>query len=409
MIRSSKHSLKFCNTNKKKEISTFLKQYKEMLDKYVNILWNEFQTNPQKMLSSKYCNKIATNIKCDSRLRQCAAKQACAIVNGTMRERNKQLFILKKLQKENKDTKFLQRKIDIISLTKPKIGNISAELDQRFLDIKKINGHFNYFIKINSIGNKREIFIPIKATKMSNKWETQGKLKNSIRLNENYIVLFFEIPEPIKKSEGKIVGADQGIITTLSLSDGQITKKNKDNYDLNKICEIISRRKKGSKRFQEAQEHRKNYINWSINQLNFKNIKEIRLEKVQNIRKGKRNNRFMQGWTYVIIKNKLVSLSNTEGFSILEVDNKFRSQRCSKCGYVHKSNRKGKTFICKNTNCSFTADSDMNAASNLEIDLYDINISKVWQDRLNRSSGFYWNIDGIYLDKEYIVPYTKKE
>ena len=80
--------------------------------------------------------------------------------------------------------------------------------------------------------------------------------------------------------------ADQGKNTCLSLSDGQVTKTNKHGYDLNSILDLMSKRVKGSKGFKRCQEHRKNYINWSINQLNFQDIKKINLERLKDVRRA---------------------------------------------------------------------------------------------------------------------------
>ncbi|MFQ5795503.1 MAG: zinc ribbon domain-containing protein [Candidatus Bipolaricaulia bacterium] len=100
----------------------------------------------------------------------------------------------------------------------------------------------------------------------------------------------------------------------------------------------------------------------------------------------------MTHWTYTVINRKLDSLSETDGFRLVEVPNEFRSQRCSACGWVRKANRTGKTFTCDT--CGFITDADLNAASNLELDLYEV---PVWVRRqgLNRE-GFYWTPDGLY-------------
>jgi len=227
----------------------------------------------------------------------------------------------------------------------------------------------------------------------------KGKIKNSIRINENKLVLFYEI-ESKDKTQGKTLGADQGQITCLSLSDGQVTKKNKHNYDLNHIQDILSRRKKGSKGFRRSQNHRNNYINWSINQLDFSKVKVIKLEKILNLRKGKSSSRKLSHWTYTDIKNKLILLSEIEGFDVVENENKFMSQRCSSCGFTHKSNRKGKTFKC--INCDFTSDSDLNAASNHEVELIELPIL-VWQQHINRTTGFHWFNDEYIVGDECIV------
>lgn len=176
-------------------------------------------------------------------------------------------------------------------------------------------------------------------------------------------------------------------------------------HDLSSIQDKLSRRKRGSKGFKRAQEHRKNYINWSINQLNFKDIKEVRLERLRNVRKGKKSSHKLSHWTYTEIKGKLARLSETEGFCLAEVPNEFRSQRCSRCGWVRKANRKGKTFTCNI--CSYTEDADLNAAFNLKLDLFTI---PYWvrQQKLNRK-GFYWLPDGLYtVGHECIVRDTQE-
>jgi len=41
MIRSSKHSLKFINKTKLNKIEKFIFRYQNMVEKYVNIIWNQ--------------------------------------------------------------------------------------------------------------------------------------------------------------------------------------------------------------------------------------------------------------------------------------------------------------------------------------------------------------------------------
>ena len=73
-----------------------------------------------------------------------------------------------------------------------------------------------------------------------------------------------------------------------------------------------------------------------------------------------------------------------------------------------KANRKGKTFCC--SKCGNKLDADLNAASNHEIELYDINYHKVWFDRLNRSTGFFWFNNGVFNQNgESIVSHAQKE
>jgi transposase len=403
MIRSSSHSIKFTNAKKLQEYRNFIEEYRTLVGKYVNILWT-MKDNVPKYIDAKIIQSITTKVEFDARIRQCAATQASGMVRAVLAKRKKQLHKLKQLQREGKSTHYLQRKLDTTPVTKPNTSNINVELTAR-LNNRKDGDHFDEFVEITQIGNKRKFRIPINHTQVSRKWERLGKQVGSIRLCWNCIVLFYEV-ENKKCCGSKIVGADQGQTTCLSLSDKQVTKKNKDGHDLSTIQEILCRKKKGSKGFRRAQAHRKSYINWSLKQLNFENIKEVRLEKLCNLRKGKRSSRKLSHWTYTLIKDKLIMLSETKGFRVKEQDNKFRSQRCSSCGWVHKSNRKGKTFKCNH--CGFTADSDLNAASNHEANLIEVPIV-VCQQKLNRTTGFYWLNDEIVVGQEHTVPVPNKE
>ncbi len=180
-IRSSKHSLKFTNSTKLDNIELLVFEYKLMVSKFVDVLWKSFDplsSNP-KLLDSDICNSIYTGRINDSRLRQCAAKQACSLVNAVLTKRRKQLYKLKELMKENKNTKKLQKRIDTVILQKPRTDNIGIELDGRFIDFKQTpDGHFSMFVRLSSIGDKLDFNIPIQDTVISKKWSSQGKLLN---------------------------------------------------------------------------------------------------------------------------------------------------------------------------------------------------------------------------------------
>ena len=171
MIRSSCHSLKFSNNGKRKQLNRLLEQYSSMVKKYTNIVWNNNPLeNTQTMLPSKQCNQIKTERTNNSRLRQAAAKQACSSINSVWDKRRKQVYMLKKLQREGVNAAALQSIIDTKPITKPVFKGISMELDSRFVDMKEVDGKFNLFIKLKQIGNKENINIPIKYNKVSLKW-----------------------------------------------------------------------------------------------------------------------------------------------------------------------------------------------------------------------------------------------
>ena len=335
---------------------------------------------------------------------------------------SKRVYMLKKLQqKENKtekdldNIKKLQSKINSSSLVKPTLSdNFKITISRP--DVVKTLTHnkqgkqfsFDEFIKLSLAGSAGSILIPLNHHKHSKKLLKKGMTRKLTAINllgNNLIDLIWEQEQPEKVKDGKIVGCDQGITTCVTLSDGQITKDNAHGWNLTKIQHRLAKRKGDSKGFKRAQELRKNYVNWSLNQLNFDGTSTVNLEKVFQIRKGKHTSKFQKSWSYPLIRQKLVELSDAKGFSVVEVPNKFRSQRCNYCGYVNKSNRKGKTFKCES--CNHTADADVNAASNLELCLPEVPYW-VFKQQLNRKEGFFWTEAGVVLEEQVIPPDIKE-
>lgn len=414
MIRCSKHSLKFANSTKQQQIRKIIFDYRNLVQNIIDYIWaNGYKNfniskdllNCPSLIDSSFLKNFKSEYT--ERLKQAAGKQALMMISAATEKRRKQIWQLHKLQEDNCDVRFLQKTISDKPLVKPQASKINLELDSRFVDFKFDNQKkFLGYIRLSSIKKSWNIKIPIVYSKVFDKWNNIGSLKKSIRLSDSYINLIFDVKEPNKKDVGKIVSCDQGITTMLTFSDNQTVPKYQNKYSLKDVQQILSRKKKGSKAFKRAQEFRKNLINWSINQLNFNDIKEIKLEKLYQVGKGQRRSRFLSHWTYTLINNKLKRVSEEKGFLITEVPNEFRSQRCSNCGWVRKNNRKGKVFCCNK--CKSKFDADLNASYNLLLDLYEI---PYWvrMKKIN-IEGFYWKSDGLYSEcHELIVHDAQKE
>lgn len=397
MIRTSKHKFTKPNKNKYEKLNLFINQYKQATQYFVDYIWNNLidqNLNSPNMISTK--GHVIGDLS--QRAIKCSATQACGIIKGVLDLKRRRIYVLSQLDMNSKEYNKLKELIDNQKISKPNI-NGNCELNSICFDIK--DNH----IQLKSIGKFfGKIRLPFKFHKGSKKWSKKGKMLNSILLNEKGIDLRWEIENKLK-SEGNIVGLDQGKITLISLSDGQTTKPNKHNHDLNTILERLSRKKKGSKGFKREQDHRKNYINWSINQLNLKNIKQINFEDIKNVRKGKTNSRIMSHWTYALIKSKVERLCEELGVQVKYNSSPYRSQRCNRCGLVLKSNRNKKVFCCKG--CGYVEDSDINASKNHEQDLPFISFKS---NVLNNLEGFYWRLDGLFdiNGKEITVPYANK-
>ncbi len=397
MIKSTKTSNKFANKDKLNKLCLFIDEYKQLVGKFVDLLWDEEKVN--KFIPKEITSKVTTWLS--ARIIQCAAKQASGIVRGTKTKQRKRLWQINKFIKDGDFHKArkLQAIYNKVNVTKPDIQHVCPELDSRFIKIDMDNQtSFDGYITIGSIGNKLKLIMPFKKTKHFNKMIKLGTIKSGVRLSKKSFTFMFDIVDPETQS-GSLLGIDIGKSSLISCSNGFVSKPNKDGHDLNTILEIMCRKKKGSKGFARCMEHRKNYINWCINQLNLNGVGKVRLERIKYLRKGKRTNRMLSHWTYTDIFDKLISRCKEQGVLVEHITPTYTSQRCSVCGWTRKSNRKGKQFKCES--CGYIQDSDLNASFNIALNLKPIGKT---ERLLNKNrTGFYW-----LVSKEHIVSCVQK-
>ena len=399
-IRSTKTSLKFCNTNKHQDINTFLNEYKITIQAFIDILW-KMEKIPS-LLPKEITSQIDTWLT--ARAVQCAAKQASSIVRGTRRKQQKRIAQHKILMEQNhfKKARKLMKVIEEVKMSKPEFKNVSAELDSRFVKIEMdSNTSFDGWITLTNLGNKMKIISPFKKTIHFNKLmdNPDSKLRPGIRIDSKNLTFMFEFPKK-NKEIGKTIGLDIGMKSVFTTSDNQVSREDEHGWTMEKIQEKLARRQKDSIGFRKAQTHRKNYVNRTINQLNLNNVKTLRIEKIKNLRKGKRTSRQMSHWTYADISDKLRMTCEDLGVQVKKVNPAYTSQRCSTCGWTRKKNRKGKLFVC--SACNFACDADLNAAWNISLELPEIS----WKQRQKQPNrkGFYWIASG----QEFIVPDVQK-
>ena len=397
MIRSSKIFTGEANQGKQVRILHFLEEYERVTKLFIDQLW--LLPMIPNLLPKELTQSVDSWLS--ARALQCSGKQASGIVRGTLKKQKQRLFIINQLKHEGKfkQARKLQRIYDETQVTKPTLKQINPELDSRFIKMDFDNETtFDSWVTISSLGGGcSPISIPFKKNKHFNKMVDKGTLKKGIRLSRSGISFMFDIPEAPKVTEGKVLGIDIGETSCLSCSDKQASKPDKHGWDLTNILTKMSRKKKGSKAFKKCQEHRKNYIGWSVNQLSLKGVKRVNRESL-HFKGGK--SRRLSHWTYSEIFNKLDRTCEELGVQVVQMSPTYTSQRCSKCGWVRKGNRLGKSFKCDK--CGFTADADFNASINLSLDLPPI-LEKERKQGTNRT-GFYW----YQVYQELIVPDTQR-
>jgi IS605 OrfB family transposase len=80
---------------------------------------------------------------------------------------------------------------------------------------------------------------------------------------------------------------------------------------------------------------------------------------------GKQFNGKLGSWSYTELQRFIQYKAEAKSKRVVLVNPKYTSQRCSKCGFVHKQNRSGLGFRCGN--CGFSLNADLNASRNIGV------------------------------------------
>jgi putative transposase len=338
MQRSSKYSLKFATKKKRELLNRLFEVYIKHLQKTVDLMWNK-EIPIRKAISSK---QIYWMDDLGGQYKDLIYKQASEIVRSC---------------------RFIKGR-----KSKPIVKNFTINFDYRMVIVEKSSNSFDKwirlrlpFIKENKKKERIEILIPIKEHRHSLKFKDWRRCAN-IKLSKNYVSFAFEKETPKVKEKGKTVGIDQGYKNLIVTSDGESIGKN-----FYKVYEKISRKRQKSKAFERALKERDNESNRLINILNLNPVKEIVVEDLKSVKhkskfSKKFNNKF-QHWTYTKVVNKLAMLCEENRVLFTKVDPAYTSQKCSKCGFIHKDNRNKDTFLC--ISCGNLTHADLNAAVNL--------------------------------------------
>ena len=415
IVRSSPVLLFQANGGKLDTLHGFLEEYRRVVQCTIDHAWNNRllfgehaldiqngQLNMPSFLPVACLPEMDTPLS--GRAIKCATTQAMSMLKAALKRRIQDVAWLSKLD-GSPVPRILAQRLNR-PLVKPSATGVSAELNSICAKLVWTpETSFDGWIVLSSLGKSfGKLQLPINRHRHLNRI-AHGKQLTSLLISETRVDVRF-VMEPKTKSVSavRVVGADTGLKTVLSLSDGQTTPESDcHGHSLQSICHELARKKKGSKAFGRAQEHRKNFINWSLNRLNLSTIAEIRLERVKHINYGRRASRFMQAWTNADIQRKVLMLAEEQNVSVKLQSSAYRSQRCSCCGMVRKANRKGKIYSCKG--CGFICDADLNAARNHEQDLPPIPAA-FFRTGKNTGKGFYWRSTGCSLSSgvELAVP-----
>lgn len=207
-------------------------------------------------------------------------------------------------------------------------------------------------------------------------WEVRSSTLNyDVRKDIFFLHMIFRTESP-KPSGDKVLGIDRGIVNIAVCSNnvffnGKRIKNVRGKYaylrqklqstgtkSAKRLLRKISRKENS---FVTDTNHciSKAIVNMPYNVFALEDLTSIRVQS----RKGKDFNRKLNSWAFYQLAQFIEYKAEALGKSVIYIDPRFSSQKCSHCGDIRKSNRKGNSYHCKA--CDFKLHSDLNAALNI--------------------------------------------
>ena len=352
--------------------------YESSLKTYLELI-KQGKLSIKQFLSTKDCPECAIK---HSTFKSLVYKNASEIVRSQLANLKQRVFNRYKIAfvyclKNNKfknftDKHFHELNINYLKRLKFDLKNISIMLNENLFDIEECNnGEFDIFVRVftpmfkESKKRAKTICLPVKHHKHSLKFKDWNRKKSVQlqRINDKYFLNFiYEKEDATKKDNKKKIGIDLGYHKLIADSDGKFYGQ-----ELTDVYEKLAKKKRGSKKYQRLLKFKENEVNRLTKKFVHEHVGyDIVCEDLKNVKHKssfyKSVNNKLQYWSYRQVIDKLESLSESEGFTLIKVDPSYTSQTCSKCGAVIKSNRDGEHYHCS---CGLEIDADTNAAINI--------------------------------------------
>ncbi|OGD45716.1 hypothetical protein A3K70_00125 [Candidatus Bathyarchaeota archaeon RBG_16_48_13] len=256
-----------------------------------------------------------------------------------------------------------------------------AKIIRKRLSVRYDNRCFKFYPDSNRVSLTTvmgRLTFPFKHYNYMDTWK--GEYTNAqlvIRRNKIFLNVQVKLPDVAIKAVGEVLGIDRGILNIAACSDNTFFSSKrlravKGRYQfLKRRLQHVGTRS-AHRKLQRLSGRERRFVldtNHCISKaIANKPFDVFALEKlVVNKKKknGKRFNRKLGSWSYAELQLFIKYKAEAKGKCVVLVNPKYTSQRCSKCGFVHKQNRSGLGFRCGN--CGFSLNADLNASRNIGV------------------------------------------
>lgn len=237
--------------------------------------------------------------------------------------------------------------------------------ESEFVSLSTVMGRLNFSVKVYEY---------CKQYLTGNYTNAQLVIKNG----EAFLNIQCKLPDEqltIDKRSAKVLGIDRGILNIVTCSDNSFVNsrhlravKSRYQYLKAKLQSIGTRSARRKLKRLVGRERRfvldtNHVIAKKLVQKPYDMFAVEELHISKRKRNGRRFNKRLGTWSYGQLLTLLLYKAESLRKIVLQFDPRHTSQRCSRCGYVHKRNRKGLQFKCKQ--CGFELNADLNAARNI--------------------------------------------
>jgi len=268
-----------------------------------------------------------------------------------------------------------------------KTTNLKKKIKKKTLTIRYDNRTFKFYpdshiISLTTVQGR--LVYPVAHSPIIDKYRgryTNAQLVIDEKRNKIFIMIQVKIEDKkvTKKEDVKVLGIDRGIKNIAVLSNNMFFNskhlrevKGRYQYLRRKLQHIGTR--SAHRKLKKLSGRERRFVR-DVNHVISKRIVSLpydvfvleELEPAKMIRngKGKKFRKQLSSWSPSELQKFIEYKAENMGKTVIYVNPKYTSQKCSRCGYIDKGNRRGSVFKCKN--CGFELNADLNAARNIEV------------------------------------------
>jgi putative transposase len=286
-----------------------------------------------------------------------------------------QLVVAARMRATESVKSALTRKKNGLKASCPKVSLVPIRYDQRSYSVK------NGIVSLATIAGRQKMSLEFHPHAESIREKAIGldSADCIYRKGKFWLHVVVTLPDVALQPSGEVVGVDMGLkrpaVTSRNQFLGERRWKEVNNRYFRLKRSLQAKGTRSAKRHLRRLAGKVNGFRRDCDHVLSRRIVDsvepgtvIAIEDLTNIRKrkgrGKQFKRALHSWSFAQLRSFLEYKAEEKGCKVETIDPRYTSQTCSKCGYVHKSNRPSQSlFKCKS--CGFELNADLNASRNI--------------------------------------------